>query len=96
MYEIYLFSILIDFLAATNMKLNKGQKTFLAFLYFTLFLIAIILSTLIAKKMFFTVDNEIVYNILPTVTTLEVEPYKTKNYTGPTSSGRRIEKIIKQ
>ena len=51
---------------------------------------------LIAKKMFFTVDNEIVYNILPTVTTLEVEPYKTKNYTGPTSSGRRIEKIIKQ
>ena len=79
------------------MQLNKNQEFFLAFLRFTLFLIAISLSVLIATKLFFTsIDNEIVYSGDPTlspVTTLE--PYTTKNYTGPTiSAGRRIAKII--
>ena len=75
----------------THMKLNKDQKTFFVFLRFILLLIAIFLSVLIAKKLFFT-NDEIMYSRDSTITTFE--PYTTKHYTGPTSSGRRIAKKI--
>ena len=81
------FSVYIDFHAVTNMKLNKDQKTFFPFLHSTLFLIALFLSVLISKRLYFN-DDDIVYSREPTVTT--IEPYTTRIYTGPTSSGRGL------
>ena len=82
------FSVYIDFHAVTNMMiLNKDQKTFFPFLHSTLFLIALFLSVLISKRLYFN-DDDIVYSREPTVIT--IEPYTTRIYTGPTSSGRGL------